>query len=399
MTIFSTRSQRTAAIAALGISCLLFTACSSNGTEPSTPASGSSAVDEAALEQSRAAVEAGWDGTDGPLPDSAPKPPATADVWLIACSLSAPGCAQPVLAMEEAGKELGWNMTVADAKFDFSYYPTILRQAIAANPDAIVVQAMDCPDIEQPLREARDAGIPVYSSTSFDCDDPKVGGESLFAGSTPYGTEKDMGEYLKSLGRLSADMLIDATDGQPRVVEVYQEDALYDYYVNTGFEERMNECSSCEFRRAEVVGADYGDGGVLQKTSAVLTDYPEANAAMAPIDALVTLGAGAAVQADGRALPFVAVGGAEPMVAEIAAGGPLTLGVGLPLDWLGWATIDGVNRLLNGEEDVNQGIGTQLFSADRNLPITPAFYDGNVDETGNAKVDYRAHYLEIWGVK
>lgn len=391
--------QRTIGVAVVALSALAFASCSSAGPEPGPTSSGDAAVDQVALDQSVAAVDAGWGGTDGALPASAPTPPEAADVWLIACSLAAPGCAQPILAMEEAGNALGWNMTVADAKFDFSYYPTILRQAIAAEPDAIVVQAMDCPDIEQPLREAEAAGIPVYSSTSFDCDDPKVGGESLFAGSTPYGEEGDMGAFLISLGRLSADQLITATEGAPKVVEVYQEDALYDYYVNTGFEERMDECSSCEYRRAEVVGADYGDGGVQDKTAAVLAGYPEANAVMAPIDALATLGASAAVQADGRALPFVAVGGAEPMVAEIAAGGPLTLGVGLPLDWLGWATIDGVNRLLNGESDVNQGIGTQLFSADRNLPINPPFYDGNVDDNGDPKVDYRAHYLKIWGVQ
>lgn len=358
----------------------------------------SESVDSAFVNEAKSVVEKAYTGTDRSLPKEAPAPSKGKKVWLISCSMSAPGCAQPVNAMKEAGEALGWNMTIADGKFDFSYYPKVIRQAIAAKPDAIVLQAIDCPTVEQPLREAKKVGIPVYSSTSFDCDDPSVGGEKLFAGGTPYGASGDIGAYLETLGSLAADSLIAATDGKADVVEVYEDDALYDAYVGKGFEARMKSCKSCTITRASVVGADYGNGKVRDKVAATLARRPQADSVMAPIDALVTLGTSAAVQASGRKMAFVSVGGTEVNVEQIKSGGPQTLGVGLPLDWLGWATIDGVNRILNGEKDVDQGIGSQLFNADRNLPTDPAFYDGNVDEKGKALVDYRAEYKKIWGV-
>ncbi|MGZ4538544.1 MAG: sugar ABC transporter substrate-binding protein [Blastococcus sp.] len=356
-------------------------------------------VDQAFVDAAQQRVEAAYAGTDRPLPQSAPKPEKGKNVWLIACSMAAPGCAQPVLAMQKAGTAMGWNMKVVDAKFDFSYYPTVIRQAIAAKPDAIVLQAIDCPTVQQPLREAKAAGIPVYSSTSFDCDDPSVHGEKLFSGSTPYGKSGNIAEFLQGLGALAADTLIARSHGKADVVEVHEVDALYDAYVGKGFEARMNECKTCVYTRAEVTGADYGDGGVQAKTAATLARRPQANGVMAPIDALVSLGAGAAVKASGRnGLDFVTVGGAKPTIDMIRAGGPLTLGVGLPLDWLGWATIDGVNRMLHGQPDVDQGIGTQLYDAKKNLATSPVFYDGNVDANGKARVDYQAHYKQIWGV-
>jgi ribose transport system substrate-binding protein len=72
--------------------------------------------------------------------------------------------------------------------------------------------------------------------------------------------------------------------------------------------------------------------------------------------------------------------------------------IGSPANWLGWAAIDGVNRLLNGQPQVDQGIGLQTLDGDGPLPKETTYYDGNIDVDGNPKQDYEANFKKIWGV-
>ena len=65
---------------------------------------------------------------------------------------------------------------------------------------------------------------------------------------------------------------------------------------------------------------------------------------------------------------------------------------------MGWAAVDGVNRMLQGEPQVDSGIGLQTLDGDGPLPKKTTYYDGNIDADGNPKQDYVAHYKKIWGV-
>jgi ribose transport system substrate-binding protein len=69
---------------------------------------------------------------------------------------------------------------------------------------------------------------------------------------------------------------------------------------------------------------------------------------------------------------------------------------GVSLEWLGWAAIDGLNRLFAGQPQVDEGIGWQTVDKQHNLPTTPA-YDGNVASNGQPKQDYQAIYRKSWG--
>ncbi|OZD40713.1 hypothetical protein CH306_26620 [Rhodococcus sp. 15-725-2-2b] len=356
-------------------------------------------VPSRSLEQVQTLVDQSYDGTDRPLPADGPAILADQNLWIVSCSQGAPGCATPTLSMKEAAEKVGWQVTVADGKLDFSTYSTLIRQAVAARANAIALVAIDCSSVQQPLAEAKAAGVKIYGLLSFDCDDPDVGGEKTFDASLGLGgADTPLSTYLELLGETAANHIIASTDGQARVVEIYEDDVLFDKYVGAGFERALAACSECTYERVTIVAADYSNGNVQSKAAAGISRQPDANAVFSPVDALVTLGVGQAALAAGPDTILASVGGLEPNVSQIAAGGPQTFAAGLPFTRLGYAAVDDLNRVLQGSPQIDQGIGTQALDADRNLPTRPAYYDGNVAADGTPMVDYRTTYATLWNV-
>ena len=69
--------------------------------------------------------------------------------------------------------------------------------------------------------------------------------------------------------------------------------------------------------------------------------------------------------------------------------GNIDMSTGTPLRWQGWAAMDTLNRIFNGEEPVDQHIPVRLFDETNIDSIEGDVWEGDVD--------YRAAYQEIWG--
>jgi ribose transport system substrate-binding protein len=67
------------------------------------------------------------------------------------------------------------------------------------------------------------------------------------------------------------------------------------------------------------------------------------------------------------------------------------MAAGVPAAWVGWAAIDGLNRVFNGKPQVSEGIGNQAIDKTKNLPTATPFYDGNPKSQ-----DYRSVYEKLW---
>ena len=115
-------------------------------------------------------------------------------------------------------------------------------------------------------------------------------------------------------------------------------------------------------------------------------------------DSALILGISQAVVASGRNDDLLVPGGEglSPNIGFVRANKGQDSIIGSPANWLGWAAIDGVNRMLQGQPQVDAGIGWQTLDSDGPLPEQTTYYDGNIDADGNPKVDYRAHYKKIW---
>jgi ribose transport system substrate-binding protein len=336
----------------------------------------------------RESVERGFEGTDEELPTESPKPVKNLKVWIVACTLEGEGCARPAEAAADAAKELGWEATIADGKLDPNEQANQIRNGISAGADVIVPLSIACDTVPGAFQAAKDAGVKLYGLYSRDCKKP------LLDAKIDYGDGVD-DLAVKEAGPEISRYVIAKTEGKAEVIHLFFDDGGGGRDLGLAMEKTYaDECPDCEVHQVPVTGADIAGGRLQALTSAALVKYPNANVVMVPFDGLVLLGVGAAVtqaEAQGRDILLTGLEGLEPNLKMIAEGGPQDLAAGSPGGWHGWATIDGINRLMAGEDQVDPGIGYQLI--DKEHPPASVPYEGNERSLG-----WKDNYREIWGL-
>ena len=367
---------------------------SSSGSNGATASGGSSSTGSVAA--AKAFVDQAINGADRPLPTSSPKPQPGKKVWVLSCSQAAEGCQVPAAGAAEAGKMIGWKMTVFDGKGDPATYAKGVRSAIAAKADGIILVSIDCAAIKAPLDEAHKAGINVFGFYGIDCNDPFAGGgKKEFDGQVDYG--KKYGSFTEAVenryARLIADYTIRKTNGKANVIAITEDDIAVVHYIWRGYLKWIaRDCPDCKITKLPIALSDLLQGKLQGKVQAALTKNPTANVVFAPYDAAITGGVAAAVQASGRDKQILLTGGEglTPNIEMIRKGQGQDFAAGGPPRWAGFATVDGLNRVFHGQPTVDEGIGQAVIDKDHNLPTKTSYYDG--------KSDYEANFKKIWGL-
>ena len=335
-------------------------------------------------------------------PATGPKLPSDKSVIFLSCGQLSPGCAGPAVAMKEITKLIGWKYKIIDGAFGVNDgYNSGMRQAIAAKPDAIVVHGIACTQILQPLKEAKAAGIPVVNIQAPDCDDPKnPGGPSdpLFVNMQFNKNFKSAVDFFYQAGFSQAAYVINATQGHATIVRDSYTGSLQGDYQTAGQDAALAKCSDCK-----VVGtvhwgaADAGPNGILnQKFTTIITQFPNANAALLSYDSVATSnGVSKAITNAGRQKSMVVVGGEGYAAAQqlIRDGAGLTADVGQSSEWMAWGALDTMNRYFNKSPLVPEGIGYRVIDASHNL--SP---EGKDYSPPNPPIDLRGVYLKSWGL-
>lgn len=391
MTALLTRAVRRKRAAAFLVA---VTAIGVAGCGSSSDGAGSTASGSGDLDAAKAAVTAAYEGTYSSPPTTPSTPPAGKNVWVISCGQIAVGCSTPSDAATEAAEAVGWDVTVYDGKLGAdNAYATGVRQAVAAKADAIIIVAIDCPFIKQPLQEAKSAGIKVVSLLSYDCDDPRLGGgEALFSGNViPNENEKTVAAYSIAQGKMKADWVAAQTHGKAVALSLNNTDSVLGQDIAKGFDDQIKTCSSCKLVSLSFTLADIGGGAVPNKVSQALLRDPSINSVMVPYDSLMALGAAQAIKRSEGGKDIAAIGGEGygPNLELIKSDGGQDAAVYESTAWFGWAAVDSIIRLFNGEPILPAGIGSQLVDKDH---FPPTDKQGIVPP-----VDFEAAYLKAWG--
>jgi ribose transport system substrate-binding protein len=367
---------------------------SSSSTQSTKNAAGTTTLPKAADSWVQPFLAKSYAGTDSALPTSGPPAAKGKTVWILSCSQSAPGCAVPAQAAAQAAKAIGWQAKVLDGKFDPTVWNTLVRSAAAAKPDALILDAVDCAAVQSSLNAAKQAGVKIFGFYSFDCNDSYSKGKPEFDGQIDYKPWKSYADFVENqFARSQAAYAIAKTGGKAQVIQPYETDVAVAHHIADGYDRWLSTCTSCKVFKVPFTGADLIAGKLQAKLAAALSRYPQANVVAAPYDATILLGVGPAVaqaRASGRKLLLTGGEGLAPNIALIKKG-LQNFAAGNPAAWVGWAAIDGVNRMFNGQPQVPEGLGSGAIDATHNMPTATPYYDGN-----SKSQDYRAIYKKIW---
>lgn len=331
-------------------------------------------------------------------PTSGPAVKKGMSIAFISCGQEAPGCADVPDAMKEPAAKMGWAFRIFDGKFNVNDgYSRAFREALATKPNAIVVNGINCDEIEQPIKEAVAAKIPVMGLESFDCSDKYAGkGPKLYSIPVIYnkGASGTAG-WFEEWGARMADYVVDASKGEAKAIVVKYNAPLGDH-VAAAQEAVLTKCSGCKVV-AEVpfqASENVPNGPEVQKFNTVLAQQAEANAVLPPFDSsLVTAGiAKAIVDAHRESMVVVGAEGSAPADTAIMEGGGITAEpAAFDNSWMGWAALDELNRYFNHQAPANEGIGYTTVDKSHNMPPKGQNY--------TTSVPYKEIYEKSWGVK
>jgi ribose transport system substrate-binding protein len=385
-----TRLRRaTAAAVGASLSIVVLAACSD---------SGSGGSDTAASEpsgQGSATLDALYEGNEGTPPSTSPPAAKDKEVWWISCGQVSSACSTYAAAGQEAAEAIGWDFHIADGNLNIANgEATALKTAIAANPDAIVLDAFGCTGVQPQLQQAKAAGIPVLGLSNTDCSDAGTG-PSLFTVPMVYSdTVPGHKEFWTSWGDWSARYVSADSGGDAKIIAAFGEgDPQFDF-LKEGFESGLEaECPNCEVVEVPWTLADLAPNGPwVTALRNALIQNPDADYVWFPFDfnAVESGGAKVVLQSGSKA-KVISNTGLNGALDMVRSGQMYAEAVSFDVDWPSWAAIDQLNRHFNDEDSVPQGLGFVAVDKDHNLPAESG-------QNFQSQVDFRSMYQEAWGV-
>jgi ribose transport system substrate-binding protein len=394
------------------------TACGSSGSSSSEPSSTTaSAEEEPAGGEGEEGAEAEASGEDASgesfggakslaelykgnqelPPSSGPAAQKGKFVAWVSCGQISPGCSIPAAGFQEAAKALGWKSQVIDGKENENNGLSVgIRDAIALHPDAIGMVGNDCPVVRGALEEAKKANIPVFGYESFDCNEIEgsEGEPSLFSIPGEYSkTMKTPANFFETWGSMLTEYIIDKTEGKAKILYLTFPAPLAESW-KVGSDKALEKCGECEIvEEMPAAQTELASQGLIgRKLETALLKNQEANGVQFNLDVAALSGGGAKAVADSGRQGELTVSSGEGSIEAnelIRSEGGITDGLGLPLNWLGWASADEINRYFAGEPASPEGIGFQVIDKEHNLP--------EAGENYTPEVDYKSAYEKVWG--
>jgi ribose transport system substrate-binding protein len=346
-----------------------------------------------ALRRAIAATNLAFKGTNRPV-DSTLRPAVKGKHLVIVTAGSAAGGAgEGVGSVVEAAETIGWDVDVYDGKLTPATYPGLVRQAIAAGADAILLSGIDCQAVKQPLEEARAKKIVVTGIAAFDCSDPAAGGSGhdLFSTKINLGPDaKTIGAWVAAYGDAQANYVIAKSKNRAKVLLVTGPEFTTLHYIDQGFRRTIKRSKDSEIvSTLDVTTADFVSNQLVPKIQAELLRHPDVNWVRSPFAYATTLGVVPALGSRASSTDVMGGEGTEPEI-DLLRNGKITATNTVSTEWESWASVDAINSAFRGEKPVDSGLGWTMVDRNHNLPPS------GVPEPA---IDYKAAYEKAWGVR
>ncbi len=370
-------------------SSLALTGCSTAAT--SETGSNASSADLAAFEATaQAAVDAAkadQSADTTPVPTGGPATKSGVKLTIIPCSMAVEGCARSVRSAKAAGELLGWKVSIDDPSTGSGGPSAAFQRAIASGANAIMTTSIDAGAVKADVQAARDAGIVVVSNMAGNADDLYQAIVPALEGNYTAGYLLGQQAYLIAKERYNAPV--------KAIVFEDQEFATVIERVK-GFNAFISDCAAagggCEVLAQEThLAADIATT-MPNRVVQVIGQNPTYNTLFIGFDAalnfVITQGLIPAGLADPTKAQGLSVDCDVANAKIIAEGGFQSACIGFAFLRAGYGHVDNINRLIAGQEGVDQGLAGKLLTQS-NAPGDGKAWDGDWDAV--------SAYKKAWG--
>jgi ribose transport system substrate-binding protein len=304
-------------------------------------------------------------------------------------------CASYAAGGKTAADALGWTFHLADGNLNQANgEAAALRTALAAKPDAIVLDAFSCSGVKAELQQAKQQNVPVLGLETTDCSDAGSG-PSLFTVPMIYSiTYPNNKAWWTGWGAWSADYIAAQSGGNAKVIAAFgQGDPQFDF-LKAGFKAGLASCSGCSIV-AEVPWtlADLAPNGPwITALRNSFIKHSDATYVWFPFDFnAVESGGAKAVLTSGIKAKAISNTGLGEALDLVRSGQLFAEATSRSSEWESWAAMDEINRHFNNQPSAPEGLGYISIDKTHNLPAK----SGQGYQT---KVDFAAAYKKAWGV-
>ena len=272
-----------------------------------------------------------------------------------------------------------------------------INQAIAQKADAIILaQGTALSLIIPAMKKAKAAGIPIIVTHDFqngELDSPPPNGPGAEAKAL---TTAFVNVPFWEAARLEADWAIQETNGKANVLSFSSPDVPPSAGITAAMKKEFaDHCPQCKFKSINVPLSEWATKIASETQSAIQQD-PGINY-LTPIYDSMSLFAQQGIKAAGKqATVKIASYNGTPAVMELIKNGDImAMDAGENIQWLAYATVDQVGRVVTGAPIIADG--------NEQTPLR-VFTDANIAEAGDPPgatqgygTAYVTGYAKLWG--
>lgn len=279
-------------------------------------------------------------------PSEPAKAPIGIKVALVPSDSALSGPVTPLAAIEEAGTHFDWECQWFNGKGDPTEQNKAIIDAVSWNADVIVCASVNAASVQQGLTTAKDAGIPVVS-TSNGTDDPNEGTNTVSGDQLDF--EYDVGVDYYAIGVAIADWMV-ADAGNEGSIAVFGAKE-YPSCMATEYG-LLDELALSDMQISEVMyftGGQVGDT-LNRQVIGYLQANPDTKYVFLPYDPAAIQVCQALSTAGYDDVKVCSILGTAAFQELIASGSCAAASSAYDMVYMGWGCADQFIRLLNGQE-------------------------------------------------